>query len=171
MYMTIFDELHWAFISTMTGAYLAAIRAFRFVFEYAVQSWVLEEKYKNLPEDDEKINTVLEDYDARQFKSYMIDQLKFLDETEVKSARDLYHRLSEFVHPQSRILTTFNLDSLATFDMNPNLLRLCADFAVEVADILEAILVQRYPTLKHEPELVAIAKELSLKITSSRLRQ
>jgi len=75
----------------MSGAYLTAIRAFRFVFEYAVQSSVLEEKYKNLPEDDRKIDTVLEDSDAKQFKLYMIDRLKFLTESEVKSAHDLYH--------------------------------------------------------------------------------
>jgi len=55
--------------------------------------------------------------------------------------------------------------------MNPNLLKLCADFTVEVADMLGVILVQRYPTLKYEPELVGIARELGLKMTSSRLGQ
>lgn len=169
MYMTIWDELNWAFISVMSGAYLTAIRTFRFVFEYAVQSWVLEEKYKRLPDDDDKIDSILQDYDSKQFKSYMIDRLQFLNGTEAKLVGDLYHRLSEFVHPQSKILTTFNVDSLVAFEMDPKLLKLCADFAVEVADILGVVLVQRYPALKQETELKEIAKELDLKMMSSRL--
>lgn len=169
MYLTIWDQLLWAFISAMSGAYLTAIRAFRFVFEYAVQSCALEEKYRNLPDNDDKINAVLQDPDSTQFKSAFIERLEFLDKAEVQFAKDLYHRLSEFVHPQSKILKTFDVGSLVTFEMDPEFLKLCTGFAVEVCDILGAVLVHRYPILKQESELREIAGELGLKATTLRL--
>lgn len=171
MYTTIFKELQWAFISVMSGAHLTAIRTFRFVFEYAAQSSVLEEKYKHLLDDDNKIDTALEDAESKHFKWNMIDQLNFLDDAEITLSKDLYHRLSEFVHPQSKMLKTFTPDSLVTFDLDPSLLELCANFAAEVSDVLAVVLLQRYTALKHEPELKEIAKELGLRMTRSRLER
>jgi hypothetical protein len=171
MYMTIFKELHWAFISVMSGAHLTAVRTFRFVFEYAVQSSILEEKYRDLPDSDDKIDIALEDPESKHFNWNMIDRLKFLDDAEIASSKELYHRLSEFVHPQSKMLKTVTPGSLVSFDLDPGLLELCARLAVDVSDVLAVVLLHEYTALKHESELKEIVEELGLKMTRIRIER
>jgi len=58
-----------------------------------VQSWVLEEKYKNLADNDAEIDTVLEDAESTQFKSYLIEELQFTgrDKAPKRSRKCLIH--------------------------------------------------------------------------------
>jgi hypothetical protein len=169
MYGVMWSELLWAFISALSGAYLPTLRTFRFVFEYSIQSWLLEDKYRRMPEGQPKYNLIFSDPDSRQFKTYFIDRLTFLNKEQVSYLRDLYHRLSEYVHPQTKALENITIESLAGYAFDPEALKLCAEFAREIADVFALILCERFPELHRVDKFRQVAKQLRLRLTLSRL--
>jgi hypothetical protein len=173
MHAVIWGELTNAFYESFSANYLSSVRALRFVFEFATQAALLEEKYKGLADDKTKFGKAFGDADFQRFRFKMIDQLNpkiGLTGAECEQLELLYRDLSvKGTHANPTFLSNLKLNILIFGQFDAPMFGDCRELCRKVVDFVVVVLFAKYPALRSDSVLKGLAKDLKLSMTMARM--